>query len=194
LEVSVRRAIWLGLLAIGLVGCAVLPEEAEDSPTAPSRRGLSVQVPYNLISTDAGQAAGSPFLVAMPTPTPAPDASPTPVPGTCPGLGITIDAHCAGSTPNCGINGSSKDPHVKRGAKVWLDASYYVEAPRNKVHDGDECYPGPISHWEAVDGVYCREPFANGHSMTCGPFEEKGEFYFEACGAGLCEPITVTVR
>jgi len=77
---------------------------------------------------------------------------------------------------------------------VTLDASYYKDNQRNKVHAGDECYPGPIERWSKPGGVNCARPFANGHGITCGPYEQSGSYAFEACGAGICASITVTVR
>ncbi len=203
------RAWWLGLLVVAFIGCGGAPEEEADSPTAPSQAGLHLAL--NAISPGVGQATGSPLAGPTPTPTPTPEPDdaedpededvaaeptpePTPDPDNCPGLGVTIGARCAGSTPDCGIPDSSKAPTVEMGSKVVLDASYYLDQPWNKVHAEDECYPGPIDHWRTDSSVYCREPTSNNHVITCGPFQEEGSYFFQACGAGLCEEIYVEVN
>jgi hypothetical protein len=108
---------------------------------------------------------------------------------------VTIGARCAGSTPDCGIE-NPKSPEVDADSKAVLDASYYINNPWNKVPEGHDCYPGPISAWDTPprDELKCRDPFANGHAITCGPYPNAGTFDFEACGAGLCGSISVKVR
>jgi len=145
----------------------------------------------------------SPVPTPSATPTPQPTATPTPQPtpsGQCDGLEVTIGGSCAGASPNCGIT-DPKNPVVKAkdSAGVVLDASYFIGSPKNKVHAGDACYPGPIQSWKqfppgSVAAVSCSEPFSNNHVMKCGGFDKKGDFQFQACGQGLCGSIVVSVQ
>jgi hypothetical protein len=186
-------AVLLTLLAFS--GC----QSTDETPTAPSHTGMRLSVPVVV----GGYSASSPTPAptASPSPDPSPTATPTPVPTPepspsatpppdCPGLGVTLGARCAGATPDCGIT-DPKNPVVEPDSKAVIDASYFIDAPWNKVHEGDACYPGPIEVWDTPGGLKCRPPFANGHAITCGPFPKSGRFEFRACGAGLCGHLTV---
>jgi hypothetical protein len=195
------------LVLLVAAGCQTLieelpsrPSEAADTldPAAVVVVPIPVPVPGDPagspVTTPTPTPVPDPTPVAAPTPTPEPKPAPTPPPGNCPGIGITIDARCAGSTPDCGIEDSSKSPTVTAGSKVSLDASYYLDSPRNKVHYGDACYPGPIGSWDTPAGVECRPPYSNNHMIMCGPYEQSGRYRFEVCGGGVCEGFSVAVR
>jgi hypothetical protein len=120
-----------------------------------------------------------------------PPPEPTPTPGpACPGLGLKIDARCAGSTPNCGIPdppGYSKAPVIDHGNSVWFDATYYLNQPSHEVHSGDACYPGPIQSWSDV--------WSDCHGLTCWDFTDPGRYIWTAFGSGgVSHSIEVTVR
>jgi hypothetical protein len=189
-------------------GCQTTTDE---TPTAPSSGGFRVHVPL-VAATNAGPAPTptplpsstptpdpNPTPTPTPSPSPTPEPSPTPVPSPtppeCAGMGITIDGSCAGGSPDCGIT-NYKAPQVQASyaPKVVLDASYFINTRANKVHSYDACYPGPIESWRSHSGMKCGDPYSNNHVITCGPFNTRGSYSFEACGAGLCSSITVTVR
>lgn len=207
------RVLVLFALAAASFGCQTLVEEMPLSPNEEAQPQTPTSAPLIVIPIQVtpvvlpqpGDSAGSP--TATPTPTPAevepepdpepdptPEPTPTPQYGSCPGIEITIGARCAGSTPNCGIDGVTKTPRVDVGAKVMLDASYYIGQPGNKIHDYDPCYPGPMNGWDTPGGVHCGNPISNNHVITCGPYQNTGTYDFEVCGGGTCGSITVRVQ
>ena len=132
------------------------------------------------------------------TPTPTPEPTPTPTPPPCEGLGLKIDARCAGSTPGCGIPdppGYSKAPRIHAGTSVWFDATYFLGQPGNEVHKGAECYPGPVLGWSDVDEVDCNDCWSDCHDLTCYAFTDPGSYTWLATGSGGVEAsITVSAR
>ena len=191
-----------------LCGCQADMEEQQE-PAAQGNPRLRIPVvvaPYGGVASVDPTATANPTPTPGATPTPGPGSTPTPtpeptptptppnLPAGCEGLGLTIGAHCAGSTPRCGIQ-DPKNPRVeaREQSKVVLDSSYYLGSPSNKIHVGDQCYPGAVSGWTIPGGVRCGEPFSNNHVITCGPFATRGSYSFQACGAGLCGSITVEV-
>lgn len=199
-------------LAFLLAGCHTVYEELPTSAEQPSGRPAGTPLPIVVTPvpipspTDPSPTptptpgpgptpapTATPTPNPNPTPTPTPEPTPTPPSENCAGLAITIGGSCGGATPECGIS-NPKDPVAKVGSKVTLDSSYYIGSPGNKVHYGDACYPGPIDYWDLASGVKCGDPFSNNHVIGCGPFKSTGSFHYQACGAGLCGSITVTIR
>ena len=129
-----------------------------------------------------------------PAPTPEPSPSPTPPPA-CQGIGLKIDARCAGGTPHCGIQ-DTKNPRVRKGvSNVVLDATYYQNQLWNEVHHGHVCYPGPVVSWSDVLEVNCGPCRSNCHLVTCYDFTDPGNYTWVATGSnGAQESITVRAR
>jgi len=135
------------------------------------------------------------LYVAPPKPTPEPTPEPTPVP-TCEGLGLKIDARCAGGTPDCGIPdppGYSKNPLIHTGSSIWFDATYYLGQPWNEVHVRDACYPGPVLSWSDVPAVDCSDCRDNCHGLTCRDFADPGDYTWLVTGSGGVEAQIVVM-
>ncbi len=149
--------------------------------------------------TPTASPTPAPRPTPSPTPSPTPESTPSPTPDptppACPGIGVKIDATCAGATPYCGIQ-DTKNPRVRAGvSNVVLDATYYQYQPWQEVHHRHECYPGPIVSWSPVDEVNCSACRSNCHLITCYDFTDPGSYTWTVTGAnGSQDTIIVSVR